>query len=123
MPCQIHKNVNLICTDLVCDGSVAFSQRVIPVISKLADSLGHFIGFLNFRIAENLHLGLVMRPEQGFCEIRTGMAAKIRRHIAHAETPSRCFLIGVRRNLSCQGRCMLFVPHAMLFKQPFGCMS
>ncbi len=119
MPGKVYENVNAVVSDLFRDRRITLPQSGIPVIRKRFDPLRHPVRLLEFRVAEYLHLGFVMGPEQRLDKVGAGVAPEIRRDIADPEAFSRNLLIGVRQNLPSQRFRMGLVPGAVLLEHPF----
>ncbi len=75
---QVNEDIDPVLADLLGHGRVTLSDRAVPVVCKFFELRGHIIGSDHLGIAEYLHLGSVMFPEQRLNKIRAGMAAEIR---------------------------------------------
>ncbi len=118
MPGNVYEDVNPVLPNLFCNLVMIFVKRDVPVMGERLDPLGHLVRLLHFRVAEDFHLGPVMRGEQWLQEVRAGMEPEIRRDIPDAERSVWIRVIGKGPNLFRRGLGMNLVPVEMLFIYP-----
>ncbi len=87
---EIDQDVDAVTADLCGKFRIAQTDRAVPVIGEVAESLGDGIGRRHFRIAMELHDRAIMSRQQWFGEQRNRVLAEIRRNVTDAQPPFGC---------------------------------